>query len=100
MMVIARPATLGLQIICPHCHFGSRYDASFVEDAIKYGQNLKCVACGKELKVIVKQARPRGPTLRAPAEAGGVCWKCKRNSVFAGFCRNPSCSEFTPRPGG
>lgn len=45
--------TPGIMIVCPHCKFGSRYDASYIEDAIKICHNIVCVVCGDEFNLIV-----------------------------------------------
>lgn len=40
-------------IICPHCKFGSRYDGSYIEDAIKIRHDIVCVACGEVFNLVV-----------------------------------------------
>lgn len=45
--------TPGIMIVCPHCKLGSRYEASYIEDAIKIRHNIVCVACGDEFNLIV-----------------------------------------------
>lgn len=54
-----------LMIKCPHCKFGSRYDASIVEDAINDHKMLECVACGSDIKICVASPDPRSSTTRA-----------------------------------
>lgn len=43
----------GILIVCPHCKFGSRYDSSYIEDAIKICHDIICVVCGETFNLIV-----------------------------------------------
>ena len=52
-------------ITCPHCYVASRYDASFIEDAIKEHKGIECVACFLSFNVIVKPTDTRNLTPRA-----------------------------------
>lgn len=52
-IVKASNESKGILITCPHCKLGSRYDSSYVEDAIKINHNIICVACGGEFNLIL-----------------------------------------------
>ncbi len=52
-VVYASNEKKGILITCPHCKLGSRYDSSYVEDAIKICHNIVCVACGGEFNLVV-----------------------------------------------
>ncbi len=43
----------GILITCPHCKLGSRYDGSYIEDAIKIRHDIVCVACGEVFNLVV-----------------------------------------------
>ena len=40
-----------IKIVCPHCRIGSKYESSWLEDAIYEGSNITCVACGEMFKI-------------------------------------------------
>lgn len=49
----ARNDNKGILITCPHCKLGSRYDGSYIEDAIKIRHDIVCVACGEVFNLVV-----------------------------------------------
>ena len=54
---------------CPHCHFSSRYDTGFLEDAIHDHKEISCVACGGHfrLSVVAVESRPTQDALDLPS---------------------------------
>lgn len=66
----ARPASLGISIRCPHCSFGSRYDISWLEDAIKFGESIRCSACNKPFVIKAHRQKHDGEHNVQPTEAG------------------------------
>ena len=42
-----------IMLNCPHCRLNSRYDTSFLEDAIHDRKIISCVACGGDFQIFV-----------------------------------------------
>lgn len=72
---------------CPHCKFGTRYDASIVEDAIDENQMIECVACGKGFKIMVVVPDTRRLSMRTPDQSEQKV-ACPHNHTVPGanFC--------------
>ena len=70
-MVSARDKNLGIALNCPHCKYTLRHDVSHVEDCIKLGEPLVCVACGEEF-LVVTQSQIRVVEQRNEAERAGA----------------------------
>lgn len=51
--VISTRTDSKIKINCPHCKFGSKYDASYIEDAIWIHHDIICVACGETFNLVV-----------------------------------------------
>lgn len=67
MILSARIDTVTMLITCPHCKFSSRYDVSFIEDAIHDGKSIVCVACVEKFE-IVTVCQTRDAQLRNEAD--------------------------------
>lgn len=52
-VVYASNEQKGILITCPHCKLGSRYDGSYIEDAVKIRHDIVCVACGEVFNLVV-----------------------------------------------
>ncbi len=74
-IVKASNESKGILITCPHCKLGSRYDSSYVEDAIKINHNIICVACGGEFNLILSPIE-EAVEQNAHLTGGGLCAKC------------------------
>ncbi len=59
MVLYANNAMPKIRIPCPHCHIVSRYDASFIEDAIMEQKGIECVACFLSFNVLVARTQSR-----------------------------------------
>ena len=76
MIMSARKVDLGVKIACPHCGFTTRYDASFLEDAISEHREIFCVACDKSFKIFL-ECQTRAAEQRNGAVAGEqTCPSC------------------------
>lgn len=56
--VYAIPTT-SLLIVCPHCKLSSRYDCSYIEDAIKIKHDIVCVICGEVFNIVISIPEPQ-----------------------------------------
>lgn len=101
MIISAREANLGIQIICPHCKFGSRYDASFLEDAIKDNSGVVCVACEKKFHVVAVVLE-RAAQLQRAADASAATVACEHDWIASAnigeLCKCSKCGKVTPLP--
>lgn len=111
----ARPANLGIMIRCPHCSFGSRYDVSYLEDAIKFGESLCCLACNKSF-VIKAHRQKRSAEQRDEADAQGRiplppdqtgyglpapcprCGRASKSGIHENWCTNLTDAGNPPDP--
>jgi len=59
--IYAKTETPGIKIVCPNCMLGSRYDASYLEDAIHDHTGITCVACGCVFEIVI-QRQPSSAT--------------------------------------
>ena len=59
-----------IKMTCPHCHFVTRYDANYLEYAIKYHKWIWCVACDKPFRVVFQVPDPRRRTTDEAERAG------------------------------
>jgi len=57
---------------CPHCRFSSRYDTSFLEDAIHDGKEISCVACGSHFEIVVRKVESRPTVVNHCVPVNGV----------------------------
>src|SRR5512138_1766780 len=95
MIVSARSDQTGIMIRCPRCRFSSRYDVSFVEDAINHGDAIKCVACGEGFRIVTRKlAMQRHRTRHAPdlPEQNGAEWRGHKDTPF---CECAACMGLT-----
>lgn len=82
----------GILITCPHCKFGSRYDGSYIEDAIKIRHDIVCVACGGEFNLVVspieKAAEHSASTRNCPrCDGRGKVRSTSNSDVMCPLCK-------------
>jgi DnaJ-class molecular chaperone len=63
-------------LYCPHCKFGSRYDAEFITDAIHDHKKISCVACGGHFQIII-EGLTRAAELHVHPTTEQKCPRCK-----------------------
>ena len=71
MVCYARNKPLEIKMTCPNCRFVTRYDESYLEDAIKYHKWIWCVACDKPFRIVF-QVLARDAEQRNGAERAGA----------------------------
>lgn len=85
MFIVPASRVAAILITCPHCSIRSRYDTSYLEDAIHDHTRIDCVACGETFVIeIVRQ--PRAVEQRDEAAAGRDTDKAVSTGVKCPVC--------------
>jgi hypothetical protein len=58
MVLYANNAPVAIRIPCPHCKFVTRYDASYLEDAINEHKDIYCVSCDRRFFIQITLPDP------------------------------------------
>jgi hypothetical protein len=87
MILYASNAMPKILIPCPHCCIVSRYDASFIEDAIKERKGIECVACFLSFNISIEPTAAQQSVQR-------TCFYCDENKEPAKETICQGCVDF------